>query len=298
MISSDSFPTPDSMTEPASASTASSAADSAPASGVLTAQADPLAAALHSLDAMVSAEEAGHLGGTVPAPASGDGKGPANGPGQDPASGIAPGANTEEPQGGNHGSSSGSARREEILDGAAALFAERGYHGSSLRDISRRVGISHPGMLHYFSSKEALLGAVLDRLEAHAQGLLDSVPQLQRSPRALLAALGGPWDPSSHPIQLLATLCAESVNPQHPGRFRVARLRLVHENILARVLSAFGERGLLVEGADPAFFARSTVSVMLSLSVRENSVRALQTTSDVGDPVQDLRRVVSCYLRD
>ncbi|MGO2586044.1 MAG: TetR/AcrR family transcriptional regulator, partial [Brachybacterium tyrofermentans] len=39
----------------------------------------------------------------------------------------------------------GQARREAILDGAAALFAERGYHGASLRDISRRVGISHPG---------------------------------------------------------------------------------------------------------------------------------------------------------
>ncbi|WP_245822959.1 TetR/AcrR family transcriptional regulator [Brachybacterium avium] len=75
-----------------------------------------------------------------------------------------------------------SSRREEILDAAAALFAERGYHGASLRDISRRVGISHPGMLHHFASKEALLGAVVDRLEAHAQGLLDSVEVLQSSP--------------------------------------------------------------------------------------------------------------------
>src|SRR5699024_11862915 len=63
-------------------------------------------------------------------------------------------------------------RSEAILDGAARLFAERGYHGSSLRDISREVGISHPGMLHHFASKDALLSAVIDRMEDHAQGLL------------------------------------------------------------------------------------------------------------------------------
>src|SRR5690625_7060998 len=64
-------------------------------------------------------------------------------------------------------------RSDEILDGAAELFAEYGYHGSSLRDISHQVGISHPGMLHHFASKDALLGGVIDRLEAHAQAALD-----------------------------------------------------------------------------------------------------------------------------
>ena len=73
----------------------------------------------------------------------------------------------------------GQARREAILDAASSLFAERGYHGASLRDISRRAGISHPGMLHHFASKDTLLGAVIDRLEDHAQGLLNSVESIQ-----------------------------------------------------------------------------------------------------------------------
>ncbi|WP_106507719.1 TetR/AcrR family transcriptional regulator [Brachybacterium timonense] len=188
-------------------------------------------------------------------------------------------------------------RREEILDGAAALFAERGYHGASLRDISRRVGISHPGMLHHFASKDALLGAVIDRLEQHAQGLIDATGELKRSPQALLAALAGVWNPTTHLMTLLATLSAETVNPEHPGRFRIARLRLVHEHVIEQVLASFQERGLLVEGADPSFLARTTVSVMLSLSVRENSVRALQKNGD-GDPVQDLQQLVRSFLRD
>ena len=188
-------------------------------------------------------------------------------------------------------------RREEILDGAAALFAERGYHGASLRDISRRVGISHPGMLHHFASKDVLLGSVIDRLEAHAKGLLNAVEQMATGPMALDASLAGPWDPTKHPMALLATLSAEIVNPEHPGRFRIARLRLVHEHVLESVLTSYQEQGRLVEGADPAFVARTTFSLLLSLAVRELAVSPLQP-SVTTDPVEDVRRLVHHYLRD
>lgn len=191
--------------------------------------------------------------------------------------------------------SAGALRREAILDGASLLFAERGYHGASLRDISRQVGISHPGMLHHFSSKSTLLGAVIDRLEAHAQGLLDATGQLSTSPAALLAALGGPWNPTQHPMTLLATLSAETVDPEHPGRFRVARLRLVHEYALEKVLTAYRDNHQLVDGADPAFIARSTFSLLLSLAVREKSVRALQN-ENTAEPVHDVRKFVEHYV--
>ena len=188
-------------------------------------------------------------------------------------------------------------RREAILDAASALFAERGYHGASLRDISRRVGISHPGMLHHFSSKEALLGAVIDRLEAHAQGLLDSVESLQASPQALLAALAGPWDPRQHPMALLATLSAEIVNPDHPGRFRVARLRLVHEHVLEKVLTGLAENGRLIEGANPRMLARTLFSLLLSLAVREHTVRELQNGTEA-DPIEDVQEFVRYCVSD
>ena len=189
----------------------------------------------------------------------------------------------------------GSSRREAILDSASALFAERGYHGASLRDISRRVGISHPGMLHHFSSKEVLLGAVIDRLEASAQGLLDSADALQTSPQSLIAALSGPWDPRQHSMALLATLSAEIVNPDHPGRFRIARLRLVHEHVLEQALTGLAEHGHLVDGADPKMLARTIVSLLLSLAVREHTVRELQNRADA-DPIQDVQAFVRRWV--
>src|SRR3954453_17161951 len=61
------------------------------------------------------------------------------------------------------GYAKGRATREEILDSAMRLFGEVGYHPASLREVAARVGISHPGLLHHFASKAALLEAVLTR---------------------------------------------------------------------------------------------------------------------------------------
>ncbi|WP_431032207.1 TetR/AcrR family transcriptional regulator [Streptomyces sp. P6-2-1] len=49
----------------------------------------------------------------------------------------------------------------EIVDAATALFATRGYPGTSVREIADRVGYSKTGLLHRYPSKEALLVAVL-----------------------------------------------------------------------------------------------------------------------------------------
>lgn len=190
----------------------------------------------------------------------------------------------------------GSGRREEILDGAAEMFAEYGYHGASLRDISSRVGISHSGMLHHFESKDALLDGVIDRLEEHAQTALDRAPELRTERRALLRGLAEIWHPASLPIRLLATLDAESVSEDHHGRYRVARLRKVHEHVLEDCFSNFAGQGLLREDADPAFAGRALLAMVLNLAVREKTVRSLQHRSHDDAPLKDLAMLVETFF--
>lgn len=52
---------------------------------------------------------------------------------------------------------------ERILDAAEALFAERGYAGTSLRDVATRVELRIPSLYNHFPSKDALYSAVLAR---------------------------------------------------------------------------------------------------------------------------------------
>jgi AcrR family transcriptional regulator len=64
----------------------------------------------------------------------------------------------------------------ELLEASLELFAERGYFGTSLRDIARAVGIRESAVYHYFSSKEALFEEILHgecaELVEHLDGFL------------------------------------------------------------------------------------------------------------------------------
>jgi AcrR family transcriptional regulator len=54
------------------------------------------------------------------------------------------------------------ARREAIVRGAAAAFAEKGYAGTSMEDVAAAAGITKLIVYRHFSSKEELYDAVLE----------------------------------------------------------------------------------------------------------------------------------------
>jgi len=51
-------------------------------------------------------------------------------------------------------------RFSEILDVAAEIFSEKGFHGASTKDIAERLGIQQAGVYYYFKSKESVLAEV------------------------------------------------------------------------------------------------------------------------------------------
>lgn len=54
-------------------------------------------------------------------------------------------------------------RRELLLEAAAGLFAERGFHAVGIDDLGAAAGISGPGVYRHFASKAAILEALCDR---------------------------------------------------------------------------------------------------------------------------------------
>jgi AcrR family transcriptional regulator len=56
----------------------------------------------------------------------------------------------------------GSPSDEQILLAALQCFVAKGYHGTSVRDIAARAGISVPGLYHHVASKMALLERLMD----------------------------------------------------------------------------------------------------------------------------------------
>ncbi len=54
-------------------------------------------------------------------------------------------------------------RREQILRGAMQLFAEKGFRGTTTREIARQLEISEALMFKYFPTKEALYRAIIQK---------------------------------------------------------------------------------------------------------------------------------------
>jgi AcrR family transcriptional regulator len=57
----------------------------------------------------------------------------------------------------------GAQRRAQLLDVGRALFAERGYEGTSVEEIASRAGVSKPVVYEHFGGKEGLYAVVVDR---------------------------------------------------------------------------------------------------------------------------------------
>jgi TetR/AcrR family transcriptional regulator len=65
--------------------------------------------------------------------------------------------------------------RERILETAIGMFAEKGYAGTSVREIVEQAGVSKPVLYYYFNSKEGLFLAILDLAENLQKELLSEV---------------------------------------------------------------------------------------------------------------------------
>ena len=82
-------------------------------------------------------------------------------------------------------------RRDQILDAANALFAERGYEEVSVEDIASSAGVTRGLVHHYFGGRRDVYLALLERLDAvRAESLR---PPVGRSARARVADSVSRW---------------------------------------------------------------------------------------------------------
>ncbi len=94
-----------------------------------------------------------------------------------------------------------STRREELVATATRLFAEQGYHGTSMADLAAALGVQKGSLYSLTESKQALLVVVTREGAAAFHAALDGVPEdaepLERvrlALRAHLAVVAGQLD--------------------------------------------------------------------------------------------------------
>ncbi|MDO5746821.1 MAG: TetR/AcrR family transcriptional regulator [Actinomycetaceae bacterium] len=163
----------------------------------------------------------------------------------------------------------GLARRDKILDVTVEMIAEVGYHGLSMRDVARRVGISHPGVIYHFPNKEALLMAVIDRYETKARFDVEAMGKL------------GPFDvfrsfldlndalrTSPTIVEMECMLSVEASSEIHPAHDHFAARFEGLQKVLTVAFEELDEEGLLISDAEPRDIAYSMLAQWYGLQIQ------------------------------
>jgi AcrR family transcriptional regulator len=109
-------------------------------------------------------------------------------------------------------------RKEQVIQEAIHFFGQYGFHGAKLADIANAAGVTGPGLLHHFPSKEHLFMEVLTERDRLDRERFD--PALQGEEGAPLNSLQELVEHNEtvpRLVQLFTVLVAESIDEHHPG---------------------------------------------------------------------------------
>lgn len=162
----------------------------------------------------------------------------------------------------------GQIRRAEILDAAMRHFADDGYQSASFAAIAEDVGLSLPGLLHYFPSKVDLLLAILDKRD------IDSMPMLTKNGERNwhhcllgLVEVVKRNQTISGVVRTFAVLNAESLTRDHPAEaWFASRLNEVKEILVINLKNGI-EDGELKTDLNAENLAAELIAMMDGLQM-------------------------------
>ncbi len=131
------------------------------------------------------------------------------------------------------------ARLAELVSAAAALFAERGYHATSIEQLLAATGLTRGGLYHYIDAKADLLVAVqrelLDPLLERAHAVAGS----SEDPEAQLRAVTREWvaQVESHRDHMIVFQAERRTVQTDPRWSEIVAARAEFEAILAGIFA-------------------------------------------------------------
>jgi AcrR family transcriptional regulator len=131
--------------------------------------------------------------------------------------------------------------REQIVEAAMALFAERGYHATTIADIATAASVAPRTFFTYFPSKEAVVFHNLDRdLDSLASALRDRLPGETAfdALRRWIDAMFEQWTTEEDEALLRKRLCRED---EGLANFQGGIFARIQELLLEAIADDLGE---------------------------------------------------------
>lgn len=156
--------------------------------------------------------------------------------------------------------------RADVVQAAGRLFAEKGYHGTSMRDLGRALGLQGSSLYSHIRSKEDLLVDVVQRAADLFQASADRAMAIDGDDRTRLRALiAGHVDVLLDHVDEARTFLNEARALDEPDRARVLDARDGYEQTFRDVLAAGAASGSFRTDLDPVVTGILLLSVLNSV---------------------------------
>jgi AcrR family transcriptional regulator len=158
-------------------------------------------------------------------------------------------------------------RAKEIIEAAARVFAERGFHGATTQDIADVLGIRQASLYYYFSSKEDALELVCAR---GAEGFLEAAAVIAAGSQSPTEKLRGLIHAHLAPLRdrpdFVRVFLNERRHLSAASRRRIAQTVRAYERVIEEVIKAGMQSGEFRADLDPRLVTYGMLGMVKSVA--------------------------------
>jgi AcrR family transcriptional regulator len=158
-------------------------------------------------------------------------------------------------------------RLNEILDAAAKVFAERGYHGASTQDIADVLGIRQASLYYYFPSKEIALELVCMK---GVEGFFEAASEVAAKKTGAAEKVRGLVEAHLTPLLDRADFVKTFLNERQylpaPSRKKVGKLSRAYEKVIEKVIADGIAKGEFRKETDPRLMTLALLGMCKSVA--------------------------------
>ncbi len=180
-----------------------------------------------------------------------------------------------------------SQQRQVAIRAAASVFAEKGFHGATTKDIAERMGIKQGSLYYYFKSKEEALGEVC------LYGIRDYVEHMESIARGeqsfeakLMATITSHLTSYREKNEALKVYNDERLYLPEERRSRLKELGSSYRQHLENIFDAAKQDGTIRASIDSHFAAQAVIGMCNAwgdLIVRDHDLDLFKIIQDCSD---------------